>query len=645
VAAEVDEHHVLGPVLGGGEQPLGVARARARRAGDRVERRRAAIPLDERLRRGADERDPVQLEQEQVRRRVDAAQLAVEGHRRDVRPPLGPLREDDLEGVAAADVVAARLHAADVTVRVRQPPHPAAACRRRPGRLRDRAREQGGDLAGVAREHVRAAAGVVEAHEHVGDDEAALRQTGPVVRQRHGRLEHRHVVVAEVADDRSGGPLRLPEGDEPVAAADERVPAEPALLDRLEQERRPPVRAQVEVGRERRQQVGVERCGRVHETRNDPCGSSGRAETGCRSRGYARGLPPRSRRQAQVVRVESFIAVSVAASCLNAQAVAVPPVLSALLDAPGPSGHEEAAAAVWREAASAFAEVTSDTLGNSFARVRAGDGAPTFAVLGHIDEIGVLVSNVEDDGLLSFVTIGGISPEPLLGSRIELLARSGPVPGTIARRRLQREQLKDRPRLELADLHIDIGAASRAAAEALVRIGDAGTWVEPAVELPGNRLLSKGLDNRLGAYVALEAARRVAEDGGARVDVVAVAVDVTPSTDTPGGDPRRAGRIELGAGAMIARGPILNRHVTDLLAEVAEREGIAHALEAASSQTNTDADDVHHARAGVPTGLLSIPTRYLHTPSELCSLDDVEATVRLVTAFALALERDHSFLR
>ena len=370
------------------------------------------------------------------------------------------------------------------------------------------------------------------------------------------------------------------------------------------------------------------------------------------------------------MRVESFIPVSVAASCFNAQAVAVPPLLQALLEAPGPSGSEEAAAAVWRDAASTFAEVTSDTLGNSFARVRAGEGAPTFAVLGHIDEIGVLISNIEDNGLLSFVTIGGISPEPLLGSRIELLTRTGRVPGTIGRRRLPSELLRDRPKLELADLHLDVGAGSREEAENLVRIGDAGTWVEPPVELPGNRLLSKALDNRLGAYVALEAARRVAEAGGAQVDVVAVAavqeeigphgartaafalaphvalaVDVTPSTDVPGGEPRKAGKIELGAGAMIARGPTLNRHVTDLLAKVAEREQIAHAFEVAAAATNTDADEVHPARSGVPTGLLSIPTRYLHTPGELCSLDDVEAAVRLVTAFALGLEREQSFLR
>jgi endoglucanase len=190
------------------------------------------------------------------------------------------------------------------------------------------------------------------------------------------------------------------------------------------------------------------------------------------------------------------------------------------------------------------------------------------------------------------------------------------------------------------------------------------------VELPNGRLLSKALDNRLGAYIALEAARRIAESKEAQVDVVAVAavqeeiglygartaaygldphvaiaIDVTPATDYPGGDARRAGPIELGMGAMIARGPTLNKQVTDLLGDVAESEGIAHAYEIYSRTTSTDADELHFTRSGIPTGLLSIPTRYLHSPNEICDLADVEAIVQLVVAFAKRLTADHSFVR
>jgi putative aminopeptidase FrvX len=350
--------------------------------------------------------------------------------------------------------------------------------------------------------------------------------------------------------------------------------------------------------------------------------------------------------------------------------MAAPALLAQLLAAAGPSGHEEEPARIWREAASAFADVSSDTLGSSFARVAADDGAPTLAIVGHIDEIGVAITNIEENGLLSFTTIGGVGPETLHGQRFELLTRNGRIPAAVTRKRLYPEQLRDRPRLELADLHIDIGARSREEAESLVRVGDPGVWNGAPAELPNNRLLSRALDNRLGAYIALECARRIAESKSAEVDVVAVAavqeeiglygaraaaygldpqvaiaIDVTPATDVPGGDARRAGRVDLGMGAMIARGATLNKHVTELLAEVAEAEGIPHAFEVYSRTTSTDADEIHLVRAGVPTGLVSIATRYLHSPNEMCDLEDVESIIRLVVAFAGRMTRDRSFLR
>jgi endoglucanase len=349
--------------------------------------------------------------------------------------------------------------------------------------------------------------------------------------------------------------------------------------------------------------------------------------------------------------------------------MALPELLESLLIAPGPSGHEDAPARVWRGEASAFADVTADTLGSSFARVRAGADAPTLALLGHIDEIGVTITHIDDNGLLAFTTLGGISPETLLGQRIEVLTRNGPIPGAIARKRLFPEQLAERPRAELLDLHIDIGASSREEAEELVRPGDAGVWNGAPTELRNGRIMSRSLDNRLGAYIVLEALRRIAAAGAAQVDVVAVAavqeeigaygarvagygldpfaaiaVDVTPSTDYPGGDARRAGSVELGMGAMIGRGPTLNAKVVELLTSCAEQEGIPYAYEVYTRTTHTDADEVHLTRAGIPTGLISIPTRYIHSPNELCALEDVEAIVRLLVAFASRLERDASFI-
>lgn len=348
----------------------------------------------------------------------------------------------------------------------------------------------------------------------------------------------------------------------------------------------------------------------------------------------------------------------------------IPDLLHALLTAVGPSGHEEPAAQVWREAAASFAEVHGDSLGTSYARVRGGDGAVTLAVVGHIDEIGVQITHLDENGMLAFGTLGGIGAELLAGQRVLLAGRNGLVPGVVGRREAPEARHGDRPKLELSDLHIDIGAASSEEAAGLVRVGDAGVWQGDPVELPNGRFVSKALDNRLGAYIALESARRVAEAGDAKIDVVAVAavqeeigyhgartaafaldpqvalaIDVTWATDVPGGSPRRAGKVELGSGAAITRGPVVNPRVSDLLVETAEAEEIKHSFEVYAGRTLTDADAVHVARGGVPTGLVSIPIRYMHSPVELASLDDLEAVIRLVAAFARRLTPETSFLR
>jgi endoglucanase len=350
--------------------------------------------------------------------------------------------------------------------------------------------------------------------------------------------------------------------------------------------------------------------------------------------------------------------------------VPTPPLLRDLLTAFGPTGHEEEAASVWRRAAAEFAAVTSDTLGTSFARVGRGVGGPTVAFVGHVDEIGVVVTHVEDSGLIRFGQLGSFAAEPLLGARVELRGRGGAVRGVVGRARLSERQVRERPKLELAELVLDVGARSREEALQLVRPGDPGVWLGDPVELPNGRLVSKALDNRLGAYVVLEAARRVAEAGDAEVDVVAVGavqeevgglgarpasfaleplaaivVDVTYTTDVPGSDDARQGRVLLDGGAVVGVGPSLNKRLTDRLFDLAEREGVPHGVEVYPRLTQTDADEVHLTRSGIPTGLVSMPLRYMHSPSELCSLADVDACIDLLVAFARALRRDDDFLR
>ena len=351
--------------------------------------------------------------------------------------------------------------------------------------------------------------------------------------------------------------------------------------------------------------------------------------------------------------------------------MAAPELLLRLLTAAGPSGYESAPSAVWREAAAEFADVSHDPLGSSVARVRGARGGPLLAVLGHIDEIGLVVTHVDDKGFLFFRTVGGWDAEVLVGQRVEIATRDGPVAGVIGRKaRPRRKAGEERKPTDLEELHIDVGATSADEVRARVRLGDAVVIGVQPVELPNRRLASRALDNRLGAYVALEVARaasaselpgdvagvaavqeEVGDFGGARTTTfaldpeVALAVDVTPATDIPGGDAKLEGAHDLGAGPVIQRGSTINPRVFELLCEAAEAEGIAHAIGVSAGTTHTDMDAVHLSRTGVAAGLVSIPTRYLHTPTELVALDDVDATVRLIAAFARRLEPGTTFAR
>jgi putative aminopeptidase FrvX len=350
----------------------------------------------------------------------------------------------------------------------------------------------------------------------------------------------------------------------------------------------------------------------------------------------------------------------------------VPDLLRRLLTAPGPSGYEAAASAVWREAASSFAEVSGDALGSSVARVAGTGGGPTLAVLGHIDEIGLMVTHADEHGFLSFLGVGGWRAEVLLGQRVELLTRAGPVPGVVGRKwRRPLRRGEEFPRLELEELHVDIGAGSADEALGLVQIGDVAVIAGEPVELAGSRFASRSLDNRIGAYVALEAARLVAEAGGspgdfaavaavqeevgdfggARTTVfalepqVALAVDITGATDVPDGDPKLDGEAKLGRGPIVNRGSTISPKVFELLVETAEAEGIQYAVNVSAGDTHTDMDAAYASRGGTATGLISIPMRYLHTPTEVAALEDVDAAIRLVAAFAQRLGPELDFTR
>jgi endoglucanase len=347
----------------------------------------------------------------------------------------------------------------------------------------------------------------------------------------------------------------------------------------------------------------------------------------------------------------------------------LPDLLERLLTTPGPSGHERAAAAVWRDAAAPVGEVSSDTLGSSWVRVPGTAGGPSLALVGHIDEIGAVVTHLGDDGFAAIRPIGGFDPHTMLAQRVDVLARDGVVPGVVAARYQRRKRLEPRKTLDYEDLYLDVGAADGEELRGLLRPGDAIVWHGAPLALRGERMASRSFDNRIGCYVALEAARRIAERGGGPGDVIAVAavqeevgdfagsrttafatepevalaIDVTHATDIRGGDHDDEGKIVLGSGATLTRGPPLHPGVFELLHDVAEAEGIPFSVEVSRGTTWTDADAVYLSRRGVPTGLVSVPLRYMHSPIETVDLDDIEQAVRLIVAFAGRLEPGLSF--
>ncbi len=346
--------------------------------------------------------------------------------------------------------------------------------------------------------------------------------------------------------------------------------------------------------------------------------------------------------------------------------MSLPDGLRRLLEVHGPSGYEQEAAGVFRDLAREITDdVTWDTVGSTVARVPSSEDGPVVAVIGHIDEIGVIVSHIDEHGFLRFRGVGGWDVAVLIGQRVELAGREGLIPGVVARAPIHTMTSEEREKLpKLKGLHIDIGATSAEEARALVRIGDVGVLGGDPLELPNGRVVSRALDNRLGCWVALEVARLVKESGaaatvaavaatqeelmasqgGARAVAhalqpdIAVVVDVTWETGQPGVEVGESTAMEFGKGAVISRGPQLHPAVSGGLVEAAEAGDLAHVVEATSRGTFTDADSVYLERGGIATGLVSIPTRYLHSPAEMCQLSDVEAAAEIVAAYVRGLE-------
>jgi endoglucanase len=340
-----------------------------------------------------------------------------------------------------------------------------------------------------------------------------------------------------------------------------------------------------------------------------------------------------------------------------------------ILETPSPSGYEQPVQAIVRRYAAEFAdEVRTDLHGNVIACCNA-DAPLRVMFAGHADQIGLIVSHVNDNGYIYTNPIGGWDPQQLIGQRMTIYTAGGPVPAVIARKPIHLLDEDERKKVvKTKELWLDIGAKDKEEAAKAVAIGDPVTLELGYQEMQNNLANSPGMDDKTGLWVAIEALRRATERGGLKVAVYAVAtvqeeiglrgavtsayginphvgiaIDVTHATDCPTIDKTQEGDIKLGGGPVIYRGPNMNPHVVDRLRAAAQSLEIPVQWGASGRGTGTDANAIQLARGGVAAGLISIPNRYMHSAVEMISLDDIDRSADLLAEFVLGIEKDADF--
>lgn len=334
--------------------------------------------------------------------------------------------------------------------------------------------------------------------------------------------------------------------------------------------------------------------------------------------------------------------------------------LQELVTAPSPSGYEQPAQRVFRSYVSPFAQVSQDVLGNVYGRIQGeGEDLPKVMLVGHSDEIGFQVRYLDDKGFIYFGAIGGVDAHLTPGQRVNIHGRNGSVTGVIGKKPIHLMEPKDRDTVvKLDSQYIDIGASDKGEAEQLVRVGDPITFAASLERLQGDRVTSRGFDDKAGSFVVAEVLRTIAAaDVKPRIDLygvssvqeevglrggttssysvnpdIGICVEVDFSTDQPDVERKHNGDVALGRGPIIPRGANINPALFELLADTAAAESLPVQFTGIPRATGTDANVMQISRGGVATALVKIPLRYMHTPVEVLSLADLESAVRLIVA-------------
>ncbi|MGA2956485.1 MAG: M42 family metallopeptidase [Thermodesulfobacteriota bacterium] len=347
--------------------------------------------------------------------------------------------------------------------------------------------------------------------------------------------------------------------------------------------------------------------------------------------------------------------------------------LKALAEVPSPSGYEQPAQKLFRDYIRTIVdEVKTDVLGNTYGYIRGrGKKKLTVMLAGHCDEVGFMVKYIDDHGYAYFASIGGVDDQILPGKRVWIHSPKGLRVGVVGRKPIHLIDPKEREKVvQIHNLFIDFGAKDRKEAEAFIKIGDPITFAVGLERLMGDRVVSRGFDDKVGSFVVAEVLRQIGERKerprcevygvstvqeelglrGATTSAyqiqpdIGIAVEVGHASDYPDVDKKRVGEYELGAGPIIARGANINPLVYELLVQTAKKMKIRVQILGAPRATGTDANVIQLSRKGVATGLVSVPLRYMHTPGEVLSLKDLEATCELLVGFIHLLREDMSFI-
>lgn len=344
--------------------------------------------------------------------------------------------------------------------------------------------------------------------------------------------------------------------------------------------------------------------------------------------------------------------------------------LRSLVNTPSPSGHEVRGQRVWMNYVREYADHSfSDAYGNCVAVLNQG-GSPRVMLAAHADEIALTVNFIDKEGYVYVRRLGGVDPVVAKAQRVVIHNARGPVKGVIGNVAPHLTKLdKERRVPEIADLFVDIGARDRREAERLVRIGDPITMAEEFELLRNDLAIARAFDNRIGTFAVAEAMRLLAQEKhklkaeicavsnimeevglfGARQIAyslkpdVALVVDVTHATDYPTVSHVLHGDIKIGKGPTLTHGGCNHPAVVNRLEEVAKKKKIKLQHEAMSATSGTDTDVIFWTRGGIPSALVSLPNRYMHSPVELVSLADLEQIPELMAAFALSVKAGEQF--